>query len=129
MPLLPIPFLMNRSVIIRKICRLRKKMEKKACLCSFIWKSVRFHRIRTTIMQEPDVMETVQLVAYMHDIEGSNEVVGFNGDSMSAQDMAEKVFHVRATPVMIILICKATRLFVIPAQRVLKKSLSMLITC
>ncbi|MBO1926099.1 thioredoxin fold domain-containing protein [Thiomicrorhabdus sp. 6S2-11] len=62
------------------------------------------HRMRTTIMQEPDVIEKYRsnFLTYMHDIEGSNEVVGFNGDSMSAQDMAEKVFRVRATPVMII---------------------------
>jgi thioredoxin-related protein len=62
------------------------------------------HRMRTTIMQEQDVIEKYRsnFLTYMHDIEGSNEVVGFNGDSMSAQDMAEKVFRVRATPVMII---------------------------
>ncbi|WP_130537197.1 thioredoxin family protein [Thiomicrorhabdus indica] len=62
------------------------------------------HRMRTTIMQEPDVIQFYRenFLTYMHDIEGSNEVVTFDGKSMTAQDMAEKVFRVRATPVMII---------------------------
>lgn len=62
------------------------------------------HRMRTTIMQEPDVIAFYRknFLTYMHDIEGSNEVVTFDGKAMTAQDMAEKVFRVRATPVMII---------------------------
>lgn len=62
------------------------------------------HRMRTTIMQEPDVIKFYRenFLTYMHDIEGSYEVVTFNGERMSAQDMAEKVFRVRATPVMMI---------------------------
>lgn len=62
------------------------------------------HRMRTTILQEPDVIEFYRenFLTYMHDIEGSNEVVTFDGKAMTSQDMAEKVFRVRATPVMII---------------------------
>lgn len=62
------------------------------------------HRMRTTILQEKDVIKRFRdnFLTYMHDIEGSNEVVSFKGKSMTSQDMAEKVFRVRATPVMII---------------------------
>ncbi|QKI89457.1 thioredoxin family protein [Thiomicrorhabdus xiamenensis] len=62
------------------------------------------HRMRTTIMQEPDVIKLYRdnFLTFMHDIEGSNEVVDFMGNHMTAQELAEKVFRVRATPVMII---------------------------
>lgn len=62
------------------------------------------HRMRTTIMQDKEVIKRYRenFSTFMHDIEGSNEVVGFDGKSMTAQDLAEKVFRVRATPVMII---------------------------
>lgn len=62
------------------------------------------HRMRTTILQQPEVIDFYRknFLTFMHDIEGSNEVITFQGKSMTAQDMAEKVFRVRATPVMII---------------------------
>lgn len=62
------------------------------------------HRMRTTILQDKEVMAFYRkhFMAVMHDIEGSNEVVTFKGETMTAQDMAEKVFRVRATPVMMI---------------------------
>lgn len=82
-----------------------KDDEKKGIFVFFHMEECPFcHRMRTTIMQEPDVIEFYRknFITYMHDIEGSNEVVTFDGKSMTAQDMAEKVFRVRATPVMII---------------------------
>lgn len=62
------------------------------------------HRMRTTILQDPEVIEYYRenFLTYMHDIEGSNQVVTFKGKTMTSQDMAEKVFRVRATPVMMI---------------------------
>lgn len=62
------------------------------------------HRMRTTILQDPEVINHYRenFLTYMHDIEGSNEVVTFDGQKMTAQEMAEKVFRVRATPVMMI---------------------------
>lgn len=62
------------------------------------------HRMRSTIMQDPEVIAFYRkhFLTYEHDIEGGNEVVTFSGEHMSAKDMAEKVFRVRATPVMII---------------------------
>ena len=82
-----------------------KDDEKKGIFVFFHMEECPFcHRMRTTIMQEPDVIEFYRknFLTYMHDIEGSNEVVTFDGKSMTSQDMAEKVFRVRATPVMII---------------------------
>ncbi|BBP46216.1 thioredoxin [Thiosulfatimonas sediminis] len=62
------------------------------------------HRMRTTILQDKTVIDRFRshFLTYMHDIEGSNEVIGFDGQAMTSKDMAEKVFRVRATPVMII---------------------------
>ncbi|WP_319381639.1 thioredoxin fold domain-containing protein [Thiomicrorhabdus sp.] len=62
------------------------------------------HRMRSTIMTEPDVVKLYRdnFLTFTHDIEGSNEVVNFDGQAMTAQDLAEKVYRVRATPVMII---------------------------
>ncbi|MBN2646929.1 MAG: thioredoxin family protein [Thiotrichales bacterium] len=62
------------------------------------------HRMRTTILQDPEVIKLYRanFLNYMHDIEGSNEIVDFKGQTLSAQDLAEKEFRVRATPVMII---------------------------
>jgi thioredoxin-related protein len=61
-------------------------------------------RMKNTILKEPDVIAHYRqnFFNFMHDIEGSNQVVTFKGKEMSAQDMAEKVFRVRATPVMMI---------------------------
>ena len=62
------------------------------------------HRMRTTIMTEPDVVELYKtnFMTVMHDIEGSNEIVDFDGTKATAQDIAEKKYRVRATPVMMI---------------------------
>jgi len=62
------------------------------------------HRMRTTIMTEPDVIELYKsnFLTIMHDIEGSNEIVDFDGQTATAQTLAEKKYRVRATPVMMI---------------------------
>lgn len=62
------------------------------------------HRMRTTIMTEPDVIKLYKdnFMTIMHDIEGSNEITDFDGTTDTAQNIAEKKYRVRATPVMII---------------------------
>lgn len=62
------------------------------------------HRMRTTIMTEPDVVKLYKdnFLNIMHDIEGSNDVVDFDGTEGTAQFIAEKKHRVRATPVMMI---------------------------
>lgn len=62
------------------------------------------HRMRTTILKDPDVVRYYRkhFLNFMHDIEGSQEVVGFNGDVTTAKGLAEKTYRVRATPVMMI---------------------------
>jgi len=62
------------------------------------------HRMRTTIMTEPDVVELYKnnFLNVMHDIEGSNEITDFDGSVATAQQIAEKKYRVRATPVMMI---------------------------
>ncbi|BCN93668.1 thioredoxin [Thiomicrorhabdus immobilis] len=62
------------------------------------------HRMRSTIMTEPDVIKLYKsnFMNVMHDIEGSNEIVDFDGTKGTAQSIAEKKYRVRATPVMMI---------------------------
>lgn len=62
------------------------------------------HRMETTIMTEPDVIKLYKsnFMSIKHDIEGSNEIVDFDGTSGTAQSIAEKKYRVRATPVMMI---------------------------
>lgn len=62
------------------------------------------HRMRTTILKEPDVVELYKsnFMTIMHDIEGSNEITDFDGQTDTSQNIAEKKYRVRATPVMII---------------------------
>ncbi|MDX1347006.1 MAG: thioredoxin fold domain-containing protein [Thiomicrorhabdus chilensis] len=62
------------------------------------------HRMRTTIMTEPDVIKLFKkhFLTFEVDIEGSNEVTDFDGTVSTAQDMSEKKYRVRATPVMMI---------------------------
>lgn len=62
------------------------------------------HRMRTTFMTEPDVIKLYKdnFINLMHDIEGSNEITDFDGQTDTAQNIAEKKYRVRATPVMII---------------------------
>ncbi|MDG6777719.1 thioredoxin fold domain-containing protein [Thiomicrorhabdus sp. zzn3] len=62
------------------------------------------HRMRSTIMTEPDVIKLFKdnFMTFEVDIEGSNEVTDFDGTVSTAQDMSEKKYRVRATPVMMI---------------------------
>lgn len=62
------------------------------------------HRMQTTIMTEPDVIKLYKnsFMNIRHDIEGSNEIVDFDGTKGTAQTIAEKKYRVRATPVMMI---------------------------
>ncbi|QCU89833.1 thioredoxin family protein [Thiomicrorhabdus sediminis] len=62
------------------------------------------HRMKTTIMTEPDVIKLFRdnFLTLQHDIEGSNEITDFDGQVATAQELAEKKYRVRATPVMMI---------------------------
>jgi thioredoxin-related protein len=62
------------------------------------------HRMRSTIMTEPDVIELFKthFMTFQHDIEGSHQVTDFDGTVATAQEVAEKTYRVRATPVMMI---------------------------
>lgn len=62
------------------------------------------HRMRNTIMTEPDVIALYKahFLNFEIDIEGSNEVTDFDGTVSTALQMSEKKYRVRATPVMMI---------------------------
>lgn len=62
------------------------------------------HRMRSTIMTEPDVIALYKenFSTFMFDIEGSHTVVDFDGTESTGQALAEKKYRVRATPVMMI---------------------------
>lgn len=62
------------------------------------------HRMKTTIMTEPDVIKLFKenFLTFKVDIEGSNEVTDFDGTVSTSQHMSEKKYRVRATPVMMI---------------------------
>lgn len=62
------------------------------------------HRMQETFMKDPDVIKLYKdnFITLMHDIEGSNEITDFDGKTGTAQDIAEKKYRVRATPVMMI---------------------------
>jgi thioredoxin-related protein len=62
------------------------------------------HRMRTTILQDPEVIKFYKsnFMTIMHDIEGSHQITDFDGFEETAQNIAEKRYRVRATPVMMI---------------------------
>jgi len=62
------------------------------------------HRMQTTFMKDPDVIKLYKdnFITLMHDIEGSNQITDFDGTTGTAQEIAEKKYRVRATPVMMI---------------------------
>ncbi len=62
------------------------------------------HRMRSTIMTEPDVVSLYKdnFLTFMFDIEGSHTVVDFDGTESTGQVLAESKYRVRATPVMMI---------------------------
>ena len=61
-------------------------------------------RMKSTIMTEPDVIQLYKenFLTFQVDIEGSNEVTDFDGTVSTSQEMSEKKYRVRATPVMMI---------------------------
>lgn len=62
------------------------------------------HRMRSTIMTEPDVISLYKdnFLTFMFDIEGSHAVVDFDGSESTGKELAENKYRVRATPVMMI---------------------------
>lgn len=61
-------------------------------------------RMKTTILNQPDVTAYFKkhFLTYQVDIEGANQMTDFDGTEGTAQDISEKHYRVRATPVMII---------------------------
>ncbi|WP_019556139.1 thioredoxin family protein [Thiomicrorhabdus arctica] len=62
------------------------------------------HRMRSTIMTEPDVISLYKnnFLTFMFDIEGSQTVVDFDGTESTSKALAKNKYRVRATPVMMI---------------------------
>ena len=60
------------------------------------------HRMKTTILNQPDVQEAFKkdFLAFTVDVEGDVEITDFQGHAMPSKDFAFKVNNVRATPVM-----------------------------
>jgi len=60
------------------------------------------HRMKTTIMNRPDVQDYFRerFLLFAHDIEGDVEIVDFEGNTTTQKDYAVKVHRVRATPVI-----------------------------
>lgn len=61
-------------------------------------------RMKKTILSQPEVINYYKehFLTYQIDIEGSNEMVDFDGTEGTAQSISEKKYRVRATPVMMI---------------------------
>lgn len=61
-------------------------------------------RMKKTILNQPDVISFYKkhFLTYEMDIEGANQMVDFDGTEGTAQQLSEKKYRVRATPVMII---------------------------
>lgn len=61
-------------------------------------------RMKKTILNQPDVIAFYKkhFLTYQIDIEGANQMVDFDGTEGTAQQLSEKQYRVRATPVMII---------------------------
>lgn len=62
------------------------------------------HRMKTTILNEPDVVTYFKehFLAFEIDIEGANELIDFDGTVGTSQSISEKKYRVRATPVMMV---------------------------
>ena len=60
------------------------------------------HRMKTTILNQPDVQEYFRerFLLFPVDIEGDIEITDFTGQSMKQKDFAFKINRVRATPVI-----------------------------
>lgn len=60
------------------------------------------HRMETTILNQPDVIKFYKkhFMNFSIDIEGSNEMTDFDGTTGTSQQLSEKKYRVRATPVL-----------------------------
>lgn len=60
------------------------------------------HRMENTILNQPDVIAYYKkhFLSFSIDIEGSNEMTDFDGTTGTAQELSEKKYRVRATPVL-----------------------------
>lgn len=61
-------------------------------------------RMKKTILNQPDVVAFYKkhFLTYQIDIEGANQMIDFDGTEGTAQQLSEKKYRVRATPVMMI---------------------------
>ncbi|MDX1795540.1 MAG: thioredoxin family protein [Hydrogenovibrio sp.] len=60
------------------------------------------HRMETTILNQPDVIKYYKkhFLSFSIDIEGSNQLTDFDGTTGTSQEISEKKYRVRATPVL-----------------------------
>lgn len=60
------------------------------------------HRMETTILNQPDVIAYYKkhFLSFSIDIEGSNQMMDFDGTQGTSQELSEKKYRVRATPVL-----------------------------
>ena len=82
-----------------------KENDKKGIFIFFHMEECPFcDRMKKTILNQPDVVSFYKkhFLTYQMDIEGSNEMVDFDGTEGTSQMLSEKKYRVRATPVMII---------------------------
>ncbi|KUJ71369.1 thioredoxin family protein [Thiomicrospira sp. WB1] len=82
-----------------------KEADKKGIFLFFQMEECPFcDRMKKTILNQPDVIDYFRehFLTYQIDIEGSNYMVNFDGQEGTSQDLSEKIYRVRATPVMII---------------------------
>lgn len=61
-------------------------------------------RMKNTILNQPEVIDYFRehFLTYQMDIEGSSHMVNFDGREGTSQELSEKIYRVRATPVMIV---------------------------
>jgi thioredoxin-related protein len=59
------------------------------------------HRMRQTVLNKPSIQDWYRehFLIFTVDLEGQTEVTDFQGNTMTAQDFAFRVYRVRATPV------------------------------
>jgi len=84
---------------------LAKENDKKGIFIFFHMEECPFcDRMKKTILNQPDVIAFYKkhFLTYQMDIEGSNEMVDFDGTEGTSQRLSEKKYRVRATPVMMI---------------------------
>lgn len=84
---------------------LAKENDKKGIFIFFHMEECPFcDRMKKTILNQPDVIRFYKkhFLTYQMDIEGSNEMVDFDGTEGTSQMLSEKKYRVRATPVMMI---------------------------